>query len=90
MFLLVVVSVALGWILLPFYGTILWGAIIALLFSPLYRWLLPRLKRRRTQAALLTLLVVLIIVVVPFALVTASLAREVTAIFEGSVRESCS
>ena len=82
MFLLVVVSVALGWILLPFYGTILWGAIIALLFSPLYRWLLPRLKRRRTRAALLTLLVVLIIVVVPFALVTASLAREVTAIFE--------
>jgi len=82
MFLLVVVSVALGWILLPFYGTILWGAIIALLFSPLYRWLLPRLKQRRTSAALLTLLAVLIIVVLPFALVTASLAREVTAIYE--------
>jgi len=82
MFLLVVVSVALGWILLPFYGTILWGAIISLLFSPLYRWLLPRLKQRRTSAALLTLLAVLIIVVLPFALVTASLAREVTVIYE--------
>ena len=82
MFLLVVVSVALGWILLPFYGTILWGAIIALLFSPLYRWLLQRLKQRRTSAALLTLLAVLIIVVLPFALVTASLAREVTVIYE--------
>ena len=32
--LLVAVSLALGWILLPFYGTILWGAIIALLFAP--------------------------------------------------------
>jgi len=82
MFLLVVVSMALGWILLPFYGTILWGAIIALLFSPLYRRLLPRLKQRRTSAALLTLLAVLIIVVLPFALVTASLAREVTVIYE--------
>lgn len=82
MLLLVIVSVALGWILLPFYGTILWGAIIALLFSPLYRWLLPRVKRRRTQAALLTLLAVLLIVVLPFALVTASLAREVTTVYE--------
>ena len=35
--LLLAVSAALAWILLPFYGTILWGAIIALLFAPLYR-----------------------------------------------------
>ncbi len=82
MVLLVIVSVALGWILLPFYGTILWGAIIALLFSPLYRWILLRLKQRRTPAALLTLLLVLLIVILPFALVTASLAREVTLIYE--------
>ena len=82
MFLLVAVSVALGWILLPLYGTIMWGAIIALLFSPLYRWMLLRLKQRRTPAALLTLLLVLLIVILPFALVTASLAREVTLIYE--------
>ena len=35
--LLIAVSAALAWILLPFYGTILWGAIIALLFAPLHR-----------------------------------------------------
>lgn len=80
--LLVTVSVALGWILLPFYGTIMWGAIIALLFSPLYRWILLRLKQRRTPAALLTISLVLLIVILPLALVTASLAREVTLIFE--------
>ena len=45
--LLVAVSVALIWVLLPFYGSVLWGAIIALLFRPLYRWLLPRLRERR-------------------------------------------
>lgn len=82
MVLLVIVSVALGWILLPFFGTIMWGAIIALLFSPLYRWILLRLKQRRTAAALLTLVLVLLIVILPFALVTASLAREVTLIYE--------
>jgi predicted PurR-regulated permease PerM len=48
--LLVMVTLALGWILLPFYGAILWGLIIALLFRPLFRWLLPRLKGRPTLA----------------------------------------
>ena len=80
--LLVAVSVAFGWILLPFNGTILWAAIIALLLAPLYRRLLVRLKRRRTPAALLTLLVVLVIVVIPLVLVTAALAREAAQVYE--------
>jgi predicted PurR-regulated permease PerM len=75
--LVLAVSLALGWILLPFYGAILWAAIIALLFAPLYRWLLPRMGRRRTLAALATLLLVLLSVVLPVALVSASLVREV-------------
>ena len=80
--LLVVVSVAFGWILLPFYGTVLWGSIIALIFSPLYRRLLGPLKGRRTPAALLTLIIVVVIVVIPFALITASLTREATSLYE--------
>ncbi len=74
--LLLAVSLALGWILLPFYGAILWGAIIALLFEPLYRWLLPRLRQRRIPTALVTLLIVLVIVILPLALVAATMARE--------------
>ncbi len=80
--LLLAVSAALAWILLPFYGTILWGMIIALLFAPLYRRLLPRLAQRRTPAALLTLLVVLVVVVLPLALIAAALAREATGVYE--------
>jgi predicted PurR-regulated permease PerM len=80
--LLVFVSVALAWILVPFYGTILWGMIIALLFAPLYRQLLPRLGQRRTPAALLTLLVVLVMVVLPLALIAAALAREASGVYE--------
>jgi predicted PurR-regulated permease PerM len=78
---LVGATLALGWILLPFYGSILWGSIIALLFAPLYRWLLPRLRQRRTLAALLTLGVVLTIVIVPAVLVMAALAREATLLY---------
>jgi predicted PurR-regulated permease PerM len=81
--LMFVATIALGAILLPFYGTILWGAIIALLFAPVYRWLLPRCRRRRTLAALLTLLAVLLIGVLPSALVTAALAREAANLVQG-------
>ncbi len=79
--LLVLASVALGWILWPFYGTIMWGAIIALLFAPLYRWLVPRLRHQRNSAALLTLTVATVVLVIPLALVTAALAREAAAIY---------
>ena len=79
--LLIGVSVALGWILLPFYGTIMWGVIIALLFTPLNRRLQQRLGVRRTPAALLTLAIVLVIVIIPFALITAALASEAAAVF---------
>ncbi len=78
--LLVVVSLAFGWILLPFYGTILWATIIALLFAPVNRWLLLRLQSRRTAAALLTLLAVLLLLVIPLLMVTAALAREVATV----------
>jgi predicted PurR-regulated permease PerM len=80
--LLVAVSLALGWILLPFYGSILWGAIIALLFVPLYRALLARLGQRATPAALLTLGAVLLVVILPFALVTTALARQAVLVYQ--------
>jgi len=80
--LLVAVTLAFGWILLPFYGAILWGSIIAILFTPVYRWLLPRLNRRRTPAALLTLLLVLVLVVIPFAFVSTSLASQALAAYQ--------
>lgn len=78
---LVAATLALGWILLPFYGTLLWSAIIALLFAPLHRRLLLRLKHRRTLAALLTILTAVVMVVVPFALLSATLTREAAGLY---------
>jgi predicted PurR-regulated permease PerM len=72
----------MAWILLPFYSTILWGTIIALLFAPLYRRLLPRLRQRHTPAALATLLVVLLLVVLPTVLIGVALAREASDVYE--------
>ncbi len=80
--LLVAISLALGWILAPFYGAIMWGVIIALLFAPVFRRLLPRLGQRRTLAALLTMLLVLLIVVVPCVILSTALAREAAQVYQ--------
>jgi predicted PurR-regulated permease PerM len=80
--LLVGISLAFGLILLPFYGAIMWGSIIALLFAPWYRCLSRWFKGRRTAAALLTLLVALLIVVLPLGLLVLSVAREASQVYE--------
>lgn len=79
--LLITVTIAFVWILLPFYGAIMWGLIIALLFAPLHRRLLRRMDTRRTLAAVLTLMIVLVIAIIPFALISASLAREAAMVY---------
>ncbi|WP_292936568.1 AI-2E family transporter [Noviherbaspirillum sp.] len=80
--LLVVVTLAFGWILLPFYGALFWGVVVAILFEPIYRKLLVAMRQRRNLAAVATLLLFLIIVIFPLALITAALGKEATAIYQ--------
>jgi predicted PurR-regulated permease PerM len=75
-------ALALGWVLLPFYGAIMWALIIAMMFVPVYRRLLPRLRQRRNAATALVMLLVLLVGVLPFALVTASLGREASVVYQ--------
>jgi predicted PurR-regulated permease PerM len=80
--LLIVVSLALGSILLPFYAAIMWGLILSLLFTPFHRWLLPRVGHRPTLAALCTLGIVLLIVILPVTLVMVLLAQEAAWLYQ--------
>ncbi len=69
--LLVVVSIAFGWLLWPFYGAVFWGTILAIIFAPLQRRLVPRIGGRRNLAALITLaLVLLLIVILPLVVIS--------------------
>ena len=64
--LLVLVSVAFGWILMPFFGAIFWGAVLAILFAPFHRRIVARLGRQRpVLAALATLGICLVVVIIP-------------------------
>jgi predicted PurR-regulated permease PerM len=80
--LLLACALALGWILQPFWGAILWAVIIALLFLPLFRRLLRRLGNRRDLAAALVLAAVVLIGVLPLTLVAAALAREAASVYQ--------
>ncbi|MFA7680764.1 MAG: AI-2E family transporter, partial [Pigmentiphaga sp.] len=71
--LLVAVSVAFLAILLPFYGAVFWGAILAIIFSPVHRRLERKLGGRKNLAALVTLLICFLIVIIPLALLSAAL-----------------
>jgi len=74
--LLVVVSLAFGWILLPFYGAVFWAVILAIIFAPLQRYLYRRCSQRRNLTALITLLVSLLVAVLPVILIAGMLVQE--------------
>ncbi len=80
--LLVLVSLAFGWILLPFYGAILWAVILALVFVPVQRRLRAALPGRPNLVALLTLLIIVGIVLIPLAFTAASIVNEATTIYD--------
>ena len=80
--LLVVVSVAFAWIILPLFGAVLWGVILAIVFTPLYRRLLRSLRHRRTLAALATLVMIVLMVILPLTLITVLLVQEGSGVYE--------
>lgn len=79
--LLLVVSVAFGWILQPFYGAVFWAVILAIIFAPIQRRLLTRFSPRRNLAALATLLICLLVAVIPMILIAGVLVQEGTTLY---------
>ena len=79
--LLVVVTLAFGVILLPFYGGIFWGMVLAILFAPLYRYVLRLTRQRATIAALVTLGLILVIVVLPLIFIVSALVKETASVY---------
>ena len=82
-FLLLIVAVSLGfaWILLPFFGAILWGIVIATLFVPLHRRLLASTGQRQNLAAFLTVMIIIAILILPMTLIAASLTQEALSVY---------
>lgn len=80
--LLAAVTLAFGAILLPLHGAIFWGMVLAILFSPLHRRLLARMRHKPTLAALLTLAICLLIVILPILFIGTSVVQEAGAAYQ--------
>ena len=74
--LVVVVTVAFGWVVAPFFNAVFWATVLAILFMPLYRRLLAATGGRPSLSALATLAVILVIVILPTGFITAALVQE--------------
>ncbi|MFC5510718.1 AI-2E family transporter [Massilia jejuensis] len=82
LFLLVAVTLAFVYILLPYSGAIFWGVVLAILFAPLQRRFLRETKDKPTLAALATLLLIVVMVILPLSLISASLVNQAVAVYE--------
>ncbi|OCR24387.1 membrane protein [Pseudomonas syringae] len=74
--LLVLVTIAFVWILLPFYGAVFWAVILGIIFAPLQRRLLLRFGWQRNLTSLCTLLICLVIAILPVIVISALLVQE--------------
>ena len=79
--LLTLVTLAFGWILLPYSGAVFWGMVLAILFAPLYRRLLAATKQKPTVAALLTLASIVVMVILPLSVIAASLVKQALSVY---------
>lgn len=73
---LVLVSLAFIFLMMPFFGPIFWAVAIALIFHPVQHWLKRKIGDRPNSIALLTLMICMIIVVIPVIVLVSSLIAE--------------
>ncbi|MFL0354931.1 AI-2E family transporter [Erythrobacter sp. GH1-10] len=62
---IVVVTFLLVWIAWPFATPLLWSALAAIMFQPLYKWCLKKCRGKRNPAAILTLTIITLAVILP-------------------------
>ncbi|MFS2198242.1 AI-2E family transporter [Pseudomonas sp. Pseusp3] len=74
--LLVLVSAAFIWILLPFYGAVFWAVILGIVFAPLQRRLQLKFGWQRNLTSLCTLSICLVIAILPVIITSALLVQE--------------
>lgn len=73
---LVVVSLLMAVIVYPFAQPLLWAALAAIMFQPLYRAVLRRVRGRRNPAAGLSLLIIFILVLIPAAWIASMVIEQ--------------
>ncbi|MEE4199717.1 AI-2E family transporter [Erythrobacter sp.] len=85
--LVAIVSILFVWVTWPFVGPVMWAALAAIMFHPLYRWLLVRTRGRRNLSATLSLLTIFVVVLLPAAWIGSIVVEELARLIE-TLREN--
>jgi predicted PurR-regulated permease PerM len=80
--LVVLVTLAFIWIMLPFYGAVFWAIILGIIFAPVQRRLQLRFNWSRNLTSLCTLLLCLVIAILPVIVISALLVQEGTVLYK--------
>src|SRR5690348_3624268 len=83
----VLVSLAFGWILSPFFGTIFWAIVLSILLAPVYGRMLAKRPGRAILASLATVMMCVVVVIVPLGLLTTTLVQEATQLYQRTVTQ---
>lgn len=79
--LLVLVTIGLAMVVSSFSGALLWAALAAVLFQPLYRRLLERWPGRRNSAAAMTLLIITVAVIIPAFIIGSLVVEQASGVY---------
>src|SRR5690606_19367209 len=80
--LLVLVTIAFFWVLLPFYGAVFWAMVLAVVFAPVQQRLALRLGGRGNLSALLTLVPCLLVAILPVIFITSAVVAEGASLYQ--------
>ncbi|CAI8752591.1 Transport protein YdiK [Pseudomonas sp. IT-347P] len=80
--LLLLVTVAFIWILLPFYGAVFWAVILGIVFAPMQRRLQAKFGWERNLTSLCTLSICLVIAILPVIILSVLLVQEGAAVYK--------
>lgn len=75
------VGCALYLIFAPFFTILVWAGVLTVVFNPVYRRILRRLRERRTAASLITCLLILLLIVLPVTSLAAVITRQSVALY---------
>lgn len=78
---LVLVTGALALVAWPFVGPLLWSTLAAIMFQPLYQWLLARNPGKTTRCALGALTIITVAILMPALWIGAKVVEQAAAVF---------
>jgi predicted PurR-regulated permease PerM len=78
---LMLITLAFGYVAWPFASALLWAVLAAIMFQPLYQWMLGRMGGAN-RAAIATLLVILVAVIVPAVAIADVIVGQALQVYE--------